>query len=134
MSFLVLFLFVVSVSATLNQLSGEFVNELGSNMTLNCGMGDHFLTGQYHSTVGDAPGEYWLSGRASACYIPATLGFCVVWNGTIGSTTCWTGHLMKGPDGHIILDMFWVLVSAVPNPSDLWLSTNLGQNIFRKHN
>jgi hypothetical protein len=70
-------------------LNGDWLNELGSKMTLNVDGQD--ISGEYFTAVGDAEGICDLSGRTNEDN--TVLGFSVAWQNSYGdseSVTAWS--------------------------------------------
>lgn len=124
-----LLLCFMSASASVDNLSGTYTNQLNSTVVLNYKGG--VLTGTYQSAVGDASGNYPLYGSATGSDGTATFGFCVAWNneknGNTGSQTCWTGRMENGE-----LDTFWVLATQPNSKGQTWSSNLFGKDRFSK--
>ncbi|KDR76831.1 hypothetical protein GALMADRAFT_1328802, partial [Galerina marginata CBS 339.88] len=123
-------------------LSGDWYNQLGSTVhfavDLNGG-----LVGKYISAVGHAEDGYRLNGRFDADP-PAgegvSLGWTVNWrnvlpDGTVNnahSTTTWSGQYFDESSsvGERIVTN-WLLTQST-DPSDIWNSTNVGNDAFTR--
>ncbi len=121
--------------STGTNLTGKYVNTLGSRMQLICtgSEGAAQLSGTYFSAVGNAAGTYPLTGYATSCDSSAVGGFSVAWineqNGNSHSATSWSfsaDHYDKPP---MVLQAYWTMVHATSN-SDAWSATNLGFDLF----
>ena len=112
-------------------LLGIWYNELGSRMNIvSATKGE--LTGTYHSKVGDAEGEYVMSGRYDT--VGQTLGWIVTWNnehnGSSFSTTGWSGQYHTDSDDPEI-HVTWLLTSQA-TPNNDWKSTQVGIAVFKR--
>ena len=104
---------------TADSLTGTWVNELGSTMTLTVDA-DGTVTGSYTSAVGDTT-TYPLQGQAAADTIVFTVAFTAT-----GSLTAWAGHYNANTDN---IDTLWHLV-AQPDQGELWDATLAGFDTF----
>ena len=117
-------LLFTAVSAS---LSGTWRNELNSTMTLKPCDGGLF-SGWYTSGVGHAEGEYFLSGVCDSD--GNSVAFAISWyndDRNAHSATAWSGHLVGDS-----LYTTWTLSKGVSSAQDLWESTLVGTDIFRK--
>jgi len=114
-------------------ISGQYVNELGSNVTLKCFPDSGVLSGSYQTAVGDASGQYPVMGLATSCGDQPVVGFCVAWNnaahGNTGSTTCWTGQFLAADES---LATTWILSSQPNAQGQVWASNRVGSDLFQK--
>jgi len=114
-------------------ISGQYVNQLGSNVTIKCFPDTGVLSGSYQTAVGNAGGQYPLIGLATSCADQPVLGFCVAWNnavhGNTGSTTCWSGQYLANDDS---LSTTWLLASQPNAQGQVWSSNRVGADLFQK--
>jgi len=101
------------------ELSGTWVNELGSTMTLDAGH-DGTLTGSYTSAVGDT-NTYPLVGNADANAASFVVAFT-----ESGSITAWAGHYNPASGQ---LELLWHLVEQPVDGAD-WAATLAGFDAF----
>jgi hypothetical protein len=126
-----------TTSPTTNgELSGKYINTLGSVMNLICtgSAGAAVLTGFYTSAVGDAEGNYPLLGQATSCNNDGQGGFSVAWlneqNGNSFSATSWVFQAQQ--DGQrVVLNAPWIMVHETTK-ADAWSATNFGLDLFTK--
>lgn len=108
-----------------DQLSGVWVNELGSLVKLDACEGR--LSGRYTSLVGGSHEEEELSGF----YVPdpgnggAVVGFVVAWPSSCSITT-WSGRYRAD---HDLMTAFWLMREDTPAPN-AWRSTTVGCDVF----
>lgn len=121
---------------TSGELSGKYVNTLGSVMDLICtgSAGTAVLTGTYESAVGDAAGSYPLLGQATSCGNEGQGGFSVAWvneqHGSSFSATSWVFQAEQ--DGErIVLYAPWMLVQET-SEKEAWAANNFGFDWFTK--
>ncbi|XP_053556362.1 avidin [Bombina bombina] len=112
-------------------LSGNWTNDLGSNMTISAVDKDGVFTGIYltsvsatNKTIVKSP----LTGYQQLSDLP-TFGFTVKWLFT-DSVTSWTGQCFQNSKGQRILKTMWLLRFAVTDFQDNWKATSVGYNIF----
>ncbi|XP_077989523.1 streptavidin-like [Glandiceps talaboti] len=106
------------------QLTGTWINELGSRMVLRhslCGQ----IRGTYTTKVGE-PGDQEDVHGFSNCK-NNTFGISVSWNEG-ESLTSWTGQWF---DGGNKLRAMWIL-TAENSPGEYWGSNLIGEDIFLK--
>lgn len=114
-------------------ISGNWTNQLGSMMTLDCQPSSStvgFLSGSYRSAVGQAADFYQLSGRYTVVGTDYILGFSVAWNndvkGNSKSATSWTGVYYADQQK---ITTFWILTSYT-KPADMWGNSQIGKDVF----
>jgi hypothetical protein len=116
-------------------IAGAWYNELGSMVEFI--QNADVLTGTYQTAVGDASGNYDLSGRIDSA--PSAGGQAVGWvvswtnvaHGSSHSVTSWSGQLQTSSDGAEEIVTFWLLTSEQLPQSD-WSATNVGQDVFTR--
>lgn len=118
-------------------ISGNWTNELGSTMLLNCQLTSStagLLNGSYRSAVGQASDFYTLAGTYTKVNSDYILGFSVAWNnkvhGNSKSATSWTGVYYADQDK---ITTFWIL-TRYTTPANMWNNSNIGNNIFIRQN
>ena len=126
---ILLIAFLANTIGACSLLNGVWMNELGSVATLkSAANGD--VTGTYNSAVGKASGDYVVRGRIDKGCPSSTLSFVVSWtnaNSTAHSCSSWSGVLLDDT-----IYTTWLLVGAVNSTDDVWASTRVGTNVFRR--
>lgn len=116
-------------------INGEWYNEFGSLMSITIppdAPGE--LRGFYVSQVGEATGEYPLSGRFGEPEGPTRstpLGWMVTWHSegrNAFSVTSWNGQYLR--DTEQILAT-WLLTRSM-DAGNVWGATVIGQDVFRR--
>ncbi|XP_063036824.1 avidin-like [Melospiza melodia melodia] len=117
------------------KLTGQWQNDLGSNMTIDEVKENGDFTGKYFTAVSASPEEIKESPLVGSQRLPywsqPTFGFTVHWNFT-KSITVFTGQCFVDDNGKEILKTMWLLRSHVRSPRDDWKATLVGYNIFRR--
>ncbi|GAW00357.1 structural origins of high-affinity biotin binding To Streptavidin [Lentinula edodes] len=127
----------VAPTATLGhivgELSGTWINELGSTVTLIADL-EGGLSGQYNSAVGNALSFYNLTGRFDTLP-PAgrgvSVGWVVTWKNkylNAHSTTTWSGQYFNKSGSETIITQ-WLLTRST-TPDNVWASTTIGHDEF----
>uniref|UniRef100_A0A8D0KMK7 Avidin n=1 Tax=Salvator merianae TaxID=96440 RepID=A0A8D0KMK7_SALMN len=122
--------------ATKCNLTGTWVNELGSKMTIKA-----------VDRAGNFMGSYWTAVSSTNQPIPRsplhggqqsanargqpTFGFTVNWLST-GSTTVFVGQCFVNSNGEETLETSWLLRSQVAARGDDWKATRVGRNMFTR--
>ncbi|WP_394827215.1 avidin/streptavidin family protein [Pendulispora albinea] len=115
-------------------IGGTWYNELGSQM--NISQAGANISGTYWTAVGDAEGEYALTGQINEKPSAGgqAVGWTVVWTNTYGtshSVTTWSGQYQSiGGEEEIVT--FWLLTTEASPGSD-WEATNVGQDTFTRN-
>ncbi len=113
-------------------LNGKWFNELGSVMEIT--ISNKNITGTYHTTVGNASGDYELVGQTDNDEDESqSIGFVVLWNNSYGSSdsiTSWSGQAQV-IDGEEKIVTTWLLTSET-DEDDVWHSTLIGKDIFTR--
>ncbi|XP_063175801.1 avidin-like isoform X2 [Chroicocephalus ridibundus] len=117
-------------------LSGRWVNDLGSNMTIGAVNGKGDFTGSYHTAVTATRNEIQLSPLQGSQHRTnnkgqPTFGFTVNWSFS-DSVTVFTGQCFVDENGKEVLKTMWLLRSRVDNINDDWKATRVGINIFTR--
>ncbi|NXG75876.1 AVID protein, partial [Baryphthengus martii] len=108
-------------------LSGKWINDLGSNMTIGAVNGKGDFAGSYHTAVKATPNEIQVSplqgsqDRMNQNGQP-TFGFTVNWSFS-DSVTVFTGQCFLDENGKEVLRTMWLLRSHVDNIKDDWKAT-----------
>jgi len=122
---LVIFTNPAAADTVQHSLIGTWVNELGSEMTINKVNPDGLVTGSYTNSAGECRGTFDLVGRTN---LPS-FGFVVSWtNNSVkcSSVTAWSGQLQKDK-----IVTTWLL-TAQTTPANNWRSTTVNKDIFTR--
>ncbi|NXK40103.1 AVID protein, partial [Piprites chloris] len=138
-----LFLLVLSLALGAHSLSprrckltGNWVNDLGSNMKIFAVDGEGGFSGSYLTAVtasGNEIKESPLQGslqRKNQKGQP-TFGFTVNWTFS-DSITVFTGQCFVDKEGKEVLKTMWLLRSSVDDIENDWKATRVGINIFTR--
>ncbi|XP_063280006.1 avidin-like isoform X1 [Prinia subflava] len=118
-------------------LTGRWVNDLGSNMTITSINANGDFTGSYHTAVTATSNEIKVSPlqgskqRGTNQKGQPTFGFTVNWSFS-DSITVFTGQCFVDDDGKEVLRTMWLLRSHVDDIKNDWKSTRVGTNIFTR--
>ncbi|NXR49371.1 AVID protein, partial [Hippolais icterina] len=115
-------------------LTGRWVNDLGSNMTIKNLFANDF-TGTYYTAV-SATGKIEPSPLLGSQHPPnernqPTFGFTVHWT-FANSITVFTGQCFVEDNGREVLKTMWLLRSHVDKSGDDWKATTVGTNVFTR--
>ncbi|NXH53603.1 AVID protein, partial [Rhabdornis inornatus] len=118
-------------------LTGRWVNDLGSNMTIETVNVDGGFAGSYHTAVTATTNEIKVSPLQG--YMQKgpnqkgqpTFGFTVNWRFS-DATTVFTGQCFVDNDGKEVLKTMWLLRSRVESISSDWKATRVGINVFTR--
>jgi Avidin family len=115
-------------------IAGIWYNELGSMVEFF--VNGSAVSGSYWTAVGQATGEYVLSGQINTQPSGGgqAVGWSVAWTNSSGSAhsvTSWSGQLQVGQMGQSEIVTFWLLSSEEASQND-WAATNVGQDIFTR--
>ncbi|NXR83753.1 AVID protein, partial [Pycnonotus jocosus] len=125
------------LSAEKCSLTGHWINDLGSNMTIETVNADGGFAGSYHTAVTATSNEIKVSPlQGSQQKGPnqkgqPTFGFTVNWSFS-DSITVFTGQCFVDDDGKESLRTMWLLRSRVENVRSDWKATRVGTNIFTR--
>ncbi|XP_035216357.1 avidin-related protein 4/5-like isoform X2 [Stegodyphus dumicola] len=131
---LIIFVLIVGLGSTYGSkcgdISGKWVNELGSLMTIEHRPLNR-ITGEYNTAVETFKGAAALVSNLTGTYLPvgdgALIGFSVLFNRG-ASLTSWVGQCIVC-DGEEKLFTTWVLRRHAETPQK-WMVTNVDQNTF----
>ncbi|XP_074788257.1 avidin-like [Athene noctua] len=117
-------------------LTGRWINDLGSNMTIGDLNRKGEFAGSYHTAVTATTNEIQVSPLQGSQHrtnqkSQPTFGFTVNWKFS-DSITVFTGQCFVDDDGKEVLKTMWLLRSRVDNISDDWKATRVGINIFTR--
>ncbi|XP_065717340.2 avidin-like [Patagioenas fasciata] len=131
-------LVVPGFSATKCELTGEWVNDLGSHMTIGPVDKEGKFDGSYETAVKDTTSNIYCSplvGFQHTCKENFAFGFTVNWKSSdpaINSITVFTGQCFVDDAGKETLKTMWLLRSGVGNIKDDWKATKVGTNTFTR--
>ncbi|NXC23339.1 AVID protein, partial [Corythaeola cristata] len=108
-------------------LTGRWINDLGSNMTIGALNEKNEFAGTYHTAVTATANEIRLSPLQGSQNHrnqkgQPTFGFTVNWSFS-DSVTVFTGQCFVDENGKEILKTMWLLRSRVDNIQDDWKAT-----------
>ncbi|NXD44298.1 AVID protein, partial [Copsychus sechellarum] len=109
-------------------LTGRWVNDLGSNMTIGAVNGNGDFTGSYHTAVTATNNEIKVSPlqgfmqKSPNQKRQPTFGFTVNWSFS-DSITVFTGQCFVDNEGKEVLRTMWLLRSRVENINNDWKAT-----------
>ncbi|KQK82889.1 avidin-like protein [Amazona aestiva] len=117
-------------------LTGRWVNDLGSNMTIMAVNEKGEFLGSYHTAVTATSNEIKVSPLHGSQHrtnknSQATFGFTVNWSFS-DSVTVFTGQCFVDEDGKEVLKTMWLLRSNVDSIKDDWKATMVGINVFTR--
>uniref|UniRef100_A0A8C6ZC31 Avidin n=1 Tax=Nothoprocta perdicaria TaxID=30464 RepID=A0A8C6ZC31_NOTPE len=114
-------------------LTGTWVNDFGSNMTINAVNDKGEFSGTYNTSVADNPNDIRgspLQGFQHSREQP-TFGFTVKWNFS-ESTSVFVGQCFVDKHGQETLKTVWLMRLRVNNIHDNWQATRIGTNTFTR--
>ncbi|XP_054253874.1 avidin-like [Indicator indicator] len=117
-------------------LTGNWTNDLGSNMTIEAVNEEGSFKGKYNTSVSDSPDKIQLS-PLQGCEQhrdsrgQPVFGFTVNWTFS-DSVTVFTGQCFVDENGKEVLKTMWLLRSHVDNITDDWKATRVGTNVFTR--
>ncbi|XP_014730945.1 PREDICTED: avidin-like [Sturnus vulgaris] len=117
-------------------LTGQWKNDLGSNMTIKILNVNGDFSGIYHTAVAATTKKILPSPLQGSQHLPnqqnqSTFGFTVHWSFT-NTTTVFTGQCFVDDHGKEILKTMWLLRSYVDKIEDDWKATLVGYNVFER--
>ncbi|KAM6363080.1 avidin-like [Pluvialis apricaria] len=117
-------------------LTGLWVNDLGSNMTIGPLNEKYEFTGSYDTSVTATTNEIRRSPLQGSQHnvnqnSQPTFGFTVNWSFS-DTVTVFTGQCFVDKNGKEILKTMWLLRSCVDNIKDDWKATRVGINVFTR--
>ncbi|NXF09494.1 AVID protein, partial [Smithornis capensis] len=106
-----------------SNLTGEWKNDLGSNMTISVDEEGNF-TGLYNTAVASATNPIQTSPLRGSQHLQdkTTFGFTVNWTFS-DSTTVFTGQCFMDKGGNEVLKTMWLLRSHVEDIENDWKAT-----------
>ncbi len=107
-------------------ITGTWMNELGSTMTIQSTSGNEF-SGSYTSQVSSGGGS--VTGALSGTMSGDSIAFTVNW-APYESVTGWTGLLLGDGQGGGVIYALWNLASEPASQDDWWQSILAGADIF----
>ncbi|NXG43169.1 AVID protein, partial [Psilopogon haemacephalus] len=117
-------------------LTGEWINDLGSNMTVKTVNEDGSFNGIYHTAVSrhpvvikDSPLKGYQHNRSPTNQ--TVFGFTVNWNFS-DAVAVFTGQCFMDENGKELLKTVWLLRSPVGKIQDDWKATMVGVNNFTR--
>ncbi|XP_063280007.1 avidin-like isoform X2 [Prinia subflava] len=124
------------LSAKKCSLTGRWVNDLGSNMTITSMNANGDFSGSYYTAVSTTLEKIKVSPLLGSQHLPTqlkqpTFGFTVHWTFS-DSITVFTGQCFVDDDGKEVLRTMWLLRSHVGKRGDDWKATRVGTNIFTR--
>ncbi|NWZ68192.1 AVID protein, partial [Acrocephalus arundinaceus] len=122
---LVLFLALGAHSLSVKKcsLTGSWVNDLGSNMTITTVNANGDFTGIYYTAVSVTTKKIKKSPLLGSQHLnQPTFGFTVCWTFS-DSITVFTGQCFVDDDGKEVLRTMWLLRSRVENIKNDWKAT-----------
>ncbi|NXO29319.1 AVID protein, partial [Cisticola juncidis] len=108
-------------------LTGLWVNDLGSNMTITSMNANGDFTGFYYTAVSATTKKIKVSPVLGSQHVPAqlkqpTFGFTVHWNFS-DSITVFTGQCFMDDEGKEVLRTMWLQRSHMDKHGDDWKAT-----------
>ncbi|NXJ71684.1 AVID protein, partial [Rostratula benghalensis] len=108
-------------------LTGRWINDLGSNMTIGAMNAKGEFSGSYHTAVSATSNTIQLSPLQGSQHrtnqnSQPTFGFTVKWTFS-DSITVFTGQCFVDVDGKEVLKTMWLLRSRVDSIKDDWKAT-----------
>ncbi|NWV93375.1 AVID protein, partial [Machaerirhynchus nigripectus] len=126
-----------SVSVKKCSLTGRWVNDLGSNMTITTVNANGDFSGTYHTAVTATSNQIKVSPLQGSLQKgpnqkgQPTFGLTVNWSFS-DSITVFTGQCFVDDDGKEILKTMWLLRSHMDNIKNDWKATRVGTNVFTR--
>ncbi|NXO05285.1 AVID protein, partial [Rhinopomastus cyanomelas] len=120
--------------ATQCNLTGKWINDLGSNMTIEAVSRKGDFAGSYFTAVTASNNKIQVSpllGYLNNTDTQPVFGFTVQWNFT-ESVTVFTGQCFVDAEGKEVLKTMWLLRSHVDHITDDWKATRVGTNNFTR--
>ncbi|CAN0342377.1 unnamed protein product [Bubo scandiacus] len=117
-------------------LTGRWINDLGSNMTIGDLNRKGEFAGSYHTAVTATMNDIQVSPLQGSQHhtnqkSQPTFGFTVNWKFS-DSITVFTGQCFVDDKGKEVLKTMWLLRSRVDNIKDDWKATRVGTNTFTR--
>ncbi|XP_062455815.1 avidin-like [Rhea pennata] len=117
-------------------LTGFWINDLGSNMTIGSLNNKNEFSGSYHTAVTATSNKIRSSPLQGSQHHKnqrnhPTFGFTVNWSFS-DSITVFTGQCFVEKDGREVLKTMWLLREQVNSINDDWKATRVGVNVFTR--
>nr|XP_027299849.1 avidin [Anas platyrhynchos] len=114
-------------------LTGRWINDLGSDVTIGAVNSNGEFAGTFHTAVMTPTKDIKASPLVGIQHTKTqpTFGFTVNWNFT-DSTTVFTGQCFVDIEGKEILKGMWLLQSHVNSIKDDWKATKVGTDTFTR--
>ncbi|NWU38320.1 AVID protein, partial [Hylia prasina] len=117
-------------------LTGRWVNDLGSNMTIKTVNANGNFMGIYNTSVSATTKKIMASPLLGSQHLPnqlnhPTFGFTVHWTFS-DSITVFTGQCFVDDDGKEVLKTMWLLRTHADKRGDDWKATRVGYNEFKR--
>ncbi|KAM6186791.1 avidin-like [Sarcoramphus papa] len=134
------FLLVLSLGLVASGLSAEkcvltgcWINDLGSNMTIGPVNGKGEFSGSYLTAVADTKDKIKVSPLQGFQHLTnqPTFGFTVNWSFS-DSISVFTGQCFVDEKGKEVLKTMWLRRSHVDNITNDWKATRVGTNVFTR--
>ncbi|XP_056369317.1 avidin-like [Oenanthe melanoleuca] len=124
------------LSVTKCTLTGDWKNDLGSNMSISEVKENGDFTGTYKTSVSAHPNKIIPSPLLGSQHLPdqlkqPTFGFTVHWNFT-KTVSVFTGQCFVDGEGKEVLKTMWLWRSHDNKIKDNWNATVVGYNIFER--
>ncbi|NWH46230.1 AVID protein, partial [Fregata magnificens] len=118
------------------KLTGNWTNDLGSNMTIGEVNEKGNFVGSYHTAVTSTMNKIQLSMLHGSQHptnqkSQPTFGFTVNWTFS-DSITVFVGQCFVDKEGREVLKTMWLLRSHVDNITNDWKATRVGTNVFTR--
>ncbi|XP_032061441.1 avidin-like [Aythya fuligula] len=114
-------------------LTGRWINDQGSDMTIGAVNSNGEFTGTYHTPVMTTTKDIKASPLVGIQHSKTqpTFGFTVSWNFT-DTTAVFTGQCFVDTEGKEVLKTMWLLRSHVRSIADDWNATRTGTDNFTR--
>ncbi|KFW84154.1 Avidin [Manacus vitellinus] len=117
-------------------LTGNWTNDLGSNMTILAVDEKGNFAGLYNTSVADHPNKIQQSPLVGFLHLTnpidqPTFGFTVNWAFS-ESTSVFTGQCFLDKDGKETLKTIWLFRHHMNTTEDNWAGTLVGTNVFTR--
>ncbi|NWR85700.1 AVID protein, partial [Furnarius figulus] len=117
-------------------LTGDWKNDLGSNMTISAVDQNGSFNGLYNTSVAVMPIKIQPSPLLGFQHLTnpigqPTFGFTVNWTFS-DSVTVFTGQCFVDENGEEVLKTLWLLRAHADKIEDDWKATRVGTNVFHR--
>ncbi|XP_076217561.1 avidin-like [Aptenodytes patagonicus] len=115
-------------------LTGHWINDLGSNMTITAVNGKGDFTRSYHMAMTASTNEVRVSLLQGSQHrmnqkSQPTFGFTINWSFS-DSVTVFTGQCFVDKEGKEVLKTMWLLRSHMDSIKNNWKANRVGTNVF----